>query len=100
VLADGSVLDVATIVWCTGYRQEFDWIDLPVVGEDGWPAEFRGVVESAPGLYFCGLSFQYSFSSMVLLGAGRDAEHVVAHLDERMRSAAAGTSASASTRAA
>jgi putative flavoprotein involved in K+ transport len=88
VLADGSVLDVATVVWCTGYRQDFGWLDLPVVGEDGWPRELRGVAEDVPGLYFCGLSFQSSFSSMVLLGAGRDADHVAGHLDARMRHAA------------
>ena len=55
VLDDGRVVDAATVVWCTGFRQVFDWIDLPVFGEDGWPEEYRGVVESAPGLFFCGL---------------------------------------------
>ena len=43
---------------------------------DGWPVEYRGVVDEAPGLYFCGLSFQYAFSSMILPGVGRDAEFV------------------------
>jgi putative flavoprotein involved in K+ transport len=100
VLADGSVLDVANVVWCTGYRQDFGWLDLPVIGEDGWPREFRGVVEDQPGLYFCGLSFQYSFSSMVLLGAGRDADHIAGHLDARMRTARGRTPASAPSRAA
>ena len=32
-----TVLDVANVVWCTGFRQDFGWIDLPVTGEDGWP---------------------------------------------------------------
>jgi hypothetical protein len=77
VLDDGRVLDVANVIWCTGFRQTFDWIDLPVVGDDGWPREYRGGVDSAPGLFFCGLSFQYAFSSMVLPGAGRDAAYVV-----------------------
>jgi putative flavoprotein involved in K+ transport len=75
-LGDGTVLDVANVVWCTGFKQDFSWIELPVVGEDGWPHEERGVVPSAPGLYFAGLAFQYAFSSMLLLGAGRDAEFV------------------------
>jgi putative flavoprotein involved in K+ transport len=69
-------VEVQNVVWCTGFQQAFDWIHLDVLDEDGWPAEFRGVVESAPGLYFCGLSFQYSFTSMLLPGIGRDAEHV------------------------
>jgi putative flavoprotein involved in K+ transport len=75
-LADGQVLDVANVVWCTGFRQVYDWIDLPMLGDDGWPREYRGVVESVPGLFFCGLSFQYAFSSMVLPGVGRDAAYV------------------------
>jgi putative flavoprotein involved in K+ transport len=77
VLDDGRVLDVANVIWCTGFRQTFDWIDLPIVGDDGWPREYRGGVDSAPGLFFCGLSFQYAFSSMVLPGLGRDAACVV-----------------------
>jgi putative flavoprotein involved in K+ transport len=36
----------------------------------------RGVVADAPGLFFCGLSFQYAFSSMVLPGVGRDADYI------------------------
>lgn len=79
VVGDGPV-DVANVIWATGFRQSFDWIHLPVVGADGWPAEMRGVVESAPGLFFCGLSFQYAFSSMVLPGVARDAEFVVRHI--------------------
>jgi putative flavoprotein involved in K+ transport len=76
VLADGRVLDVANVVWCTGFRQDFSWIDLPIIGADGWPLEQRGVVPSAPGLYFAGLAFQYAFASMLIGGAGRDAEYL------------------------
>lgn len=70
-------LDVANVVWSTGFQQNFDWIDLPILKEDGWPTEKRGVATQAPGLYFCGLAFQYAFSSMLLAGVGRDAEYVV-----------------------
>ena len=79
-LDDGTVLGVANVIWCTGFKQEFSWIDPPVIGQDGWPEEERGVVESAPGLYFTGLAFQYAFSSMLILGAGRDAEYVAKHI--------------------
>lgn len=77
VLANGRVVDAANIVWSTGFRQVFDWIKLPVIGADGWPDEMRGVATAAPGLYFCGLSFQFAFTSMTLPGVGRDAEYVV-----------------------
>ncbi len=83
VLEDGTVLDVANVVWCTGFRQRFEWIDLPVLGEDGWPKELRGVVEGCPGLFFCGLSFQSGFGSMVFFGVGRDAEYVARRVIER-----------------
>ncbi len=84
-LADGTVLDVANVVWCTGFKHDFGWIDLPLMGDDGWPREKRGVVESEPGLYFMGLAFQHAFASMLIIGAGQDAEYVTTHLDARMK---------------
>ena len=83
LLADGTTVEAANVIWATGFRQTFDWIDLPILGADGWPREHRGVADDVPGLYFCGLSFQYAFSSMLLAGAGRDAEHVARHIAER-----------------
>ncbi len=85
VLDGDRVLDVTNVVWCTGFRQDFSWIDLPITDEHGWPLEQRGIVESAPGLYFVGLAFQFAFSSMLVGGAGRDAEYVVKHLVSRSR---------------
>jgi putative flavoprotein involved in K+ transport len=83
VLGDDRVLDVANVVWATGFQQVFDWIQLPVFGADGWPVEMRGVVTDAPGLFFCGLSFQFAFSSMVLPGVGRDAAYVAKRVAAR-----------------
>lgn len=83
MLDDGRVVDVATVVWCTGFRQEFSWIQLPVVGSDGWPLEQRGVVSEAPGLYFTGLAFQRAFASMLIGGAGSDAGYVAEHIAAR-----------------
>lgn len=85
VLANGRVVQAANVVWCTGFRQVFDWIDLPVLGADGWPQEMRGVVERAPGLFFGGLGFQYAASSMLITGAGRDAAYVAQRIAERPR---------------
>lgn len=84
-LADGTVLDVETVIWCTGFEHHFEWIDLPVFDEQGWPREYRGVVEEAPGLFFCGLVFQYAFTSMVLPGVGRDAAYVARSIADRSR---------------
>jgi putative flavoprotein involved in K+ transport len=85
LLADGTTVSAANVIWATGFRQAFAWIDLPVLGADGWPREHRGVSDEAPGLYFCGLSFQYAFSSMLLAGVGRDAEHVARAICEPTR---------------
>jgi putative flavoprotein involved in K+ transport len=60
-----------------------DWIQLPILNGDGWPVEYRGVVDVAPGLFFCGLSFQYAFSSMVFPGVGRDADYVARRIVAR-----------------
>jgi putative flavoprotein involved in K+ transport len=76
VLDDGRVMDVATVLWCTGFRPDFSWIDLPVFGQDGAPMHHRGVVESQPGLYFLGLWFLSAFTSSLLGGVGSDAEHI------------------------
>ena len=83
VLGDGRAIDVANVVWCTGFRPDFSWIEMPIVDADGWPVQTRGVVDSVPGLYFLGLLFQYSFTSMLVAGAGRDAAFVADRLAER-----------------
>jgi putative flavoprotein involved in K+ transport len=76
VLDDGRSLDVANIIWCTGFVPDFAWIDLPVFTEDGGPLHDRGIVGSQPGLYFVGLVFLYAMTSSLVGGVGRDAEHI------------------------
>ena len=84
VLADGSVVDAANVVWCTGFRNDYSWIRLPVpVEDDGYPAQKHGAVGSVPGLYFVGMPFLHSFASMLILGAGRDGRRVAKHIAAR-----------------
>jgi putative flavoprotein involved in K+ transport len=80
VLENGRVLEVSTVIWCTGYAPRYDWIDLPLPARNGLPIHERGIVASCPGLYFVGLLFLYSLSSALLGGVGRDARHVVEHI--------------------
>jgi putative flavoprotein involved in K+ transport len=80
LLDEGQMLDVANVIWCTGFRQDFSWIDLPVFDEHGEPRHRRGIVADQPGLYFMGLEFQYALSSDVVFGVGRDAEYVARHI--------------------
>jgi putative flavoprotein involved in K+ transport len=83
LLEDGRVLEVANVVWCTGFRPGFSWIDLPVLGEREEPLHERGIVATEPGLYFVGLKFLYSATSDTVTGVGRDAERVAKHIASR-----------------
>jgi len=82
-LEDGRRLQVSNVIWCTGYKPDFRWIDLPLPTRHGFPIQDRGIVESVPGLYFMGLLFQYSLSSALLGGVGRDAKFIVDHIAKR-----------------
>jgi putative flavoprotein involved in K+ transport len=80
VLEDQRVLEVANVIWCTGFRPDFSWIDLPVFGEKEEPKEpmhQRGIVTNEPGMYFVGLFFLYAAASSLVGGVGKDAEHIV-----------------------
>jgi putative flavoprotein involved in K+ transport len=78
------VLDVANIIWCTGYSAAFAWIDLPIMANDR-PKHERGIVKDEPGLYFVGLEFQYAASSAMIHGVSRDAEYIARAVAERRR---------------
>jgi putative flavoprotein involved in K+ transport len=84
-LEDGQVINAATVIWCTGFRPDFDWIDLPVFREEGVPATERGAVSAEPGLYLVGLDFLYAFNSENVGGVGRDAGHIARQIDSRAR---------------
>ncbi len=88
-LAETPFLDlnaegITSIVWATGYRCNFDWIDLPVLDVLGYPIQDRGVSPFA-GLYFCGLHWMYCLKSGLLFGVGDAAKHVTSHLLEANR---------------
>ncbi len=76
LLEGGCVLEVANVIWCTGLRPDFSWIDLPVFDDDGAPVSERGVVGREPGLYFVGLDFLHSFVSENVGGVGFDAKYI------------------------
>jgi putative flavoprotein involved in K+ transport len=49
VLEDGRALDVANVVWCTGFQTDFGWIDLPVFDEAGNPRQVRALSSPSRG---------------------------------------------------
>ena len=79
LLADGTTADVPNVIWCTGYRPDYSWIDLPIF-DDGHPEHQRGVADGQPGLYFIGLPFLYAMSSGFLRGVSRDAAFIARHI--------------------
>jgi putative flavoprotein involved in K+ transport len=85
MLADGTVLDVTNVVWCTGFRQEFGLVRPDPTGDDGYPRGTGGIVDDLPGLFYVGLLFQTAFASMLVGGAGRDAQRIAAHIAVRAR---------------
>jgi putative flavoprotein involved in K+ transport len=83
-LEDGQVLDVTNVIWCTGYRHDFPWIELSTAfDEHGSPIHTRGASTEVSGLYFLGLEFQFALASASLWGIARDAAHTIKHLDRR-----------------
>jgi len=75
-------LDLATeqitnVIWSTGFRLDFRWIELDLNLRDGYPEQTQGV-SRYPGLYFMGLQLMHTRKSGLIFGVGEDAQHVVA----------------------
>jgi putative flavoprotein involved in K+ transport len=73
--ADGTKLEVASVIWATGFRLDHSWIHVPVFDENGRLVHRRGVTGS-PGLYFLGLSWQHTRGSALLGWVKDDAKHI------------------------
>ncbi len=80
--------DIRTIVWATGFRPDYSWLDLPVLDRKGLIRHDGGVVLDAPGIYLMGMPFLRRRKSTLIDGAGDDAEdlssHLASYLDERV----------------
>jgi putative flavoprotein involved in K+ transport len=73
---DGSEIEVDAVIWATGYRPDYSWMDLPVFDPHGRLKHRRGVTE-VPGLYFLGLTWQYTRGSALIGWVKDDAEFIV-----------------------
>jgi putative flavoprotein involved in K+ transport len=80
--ADGSELKGDAVIWATGYRPDFSWIDLPVFDSDGRVRHRRGVTD-VPGFYFLGLTWQYTRGSALLGWVKDDAAFIAGQIAER-----------------
>lgn len=73
---------IRSVIWATGYRRDFSWIDAPVLDATGEPLQRRGVT-AANGLFFLGLRWMYRRSSDTIHGVGADAEHLAGVIARR-----------------
>ena len=74
---------ITSVVWSTGFRDDFGWIHLPVFDDAGQPVHRRGVTRH-PGAYFLGLRWLHTLASGLVRGVGRDAEYLAEHIIARL----------------
>ncbi len=79
--------EIKTIIWATGFRPDYSWLDVPVLDRKGQVRHDGGIVES-PGMYLMGLQFLRRRKSALIDGAGDDArdlsDHLASYLDGRV----------------
>jgi putative flavoprotein involved in K+ transport len=80
---DLAAANVQTVIWATGFRFDFDWVEPATFDEYGYPVHDRGVTDT-PGLYFFGLPWLHTGGSALLFGVGGDAKYVTDHILERL----------------
>jgi putative flavoprotein involved in K+ transport len=72
---------IKTILWATGYRPDYAWLDFPVLDRKGRIRHDGGVVTEIPGLYLMGMPFLRRRKSSLIDGADADSTDLIAHLE-------------------
>ncbi len=80
---DLKATGINNVVWGTGFRLDFSWIDLDLESVDGYPAQIQGVSKHS-GLYFMGLQLMHTRKSGLIFGVGADAEHVSSVIGDQL----------------
>lgn len=93
LIADG----VTSVIWATGFRFDFSWIEADVFDEVGYPVTRRGET-GEPGLYFLGLNFLHTRRSGIVYGISADARYVAARISDYFSGSAINRSTSAVSR--
>jgi putative flavoprotein involved in K+ transport len=75
---------IGTVIWTSGYRPEYGWVEVPVFDDMGFPIQTDGAT-SVPGLYFVGVHWMRKQKSAILSGVGEDAEIVARQVLESRR---------------
>jgi putative flavoprotein involved in K+ transport len=80
---DPSQHDLTTVIWCTGFEGDYDFVQVPgVLNARGQPLEREGLTE-APGIYFAGVDFSSTRKSGIIVGIAEEAERLVGHIVAR-----------------
>ena len=74
---------IKSIIWATGFKYNYDWIDLNITNERGFPVHKRGVT-NYDGFYFMGLQWMHTSKSAQFIGVGEDAEFIVNKINSRI----------------
>ncbi|MCG1035015.1 flavin-containing monooxygenase [Polaribacter sargassicola] len=77
-----KVNDIKNIVWATGFKPNFNWIENIELDKDQYPKNYRGV-SNLEGLYFIGLPWLYTRGSATLGGVKKDAKYLCNHLAKK-----------------
>jgi putative flavoprotein involved in K+ transport len=85
-----STQSIKTVIWATGYRPDYRWLNVPVVDSKGSLVHTGGVVNS-PGMYVMGLPFLRSRKSSFIHGASDDAAALSEHLQGYLRNSNSNT---------
>jgi putative flavoprotein involved in K+ transport len=80
LVLDFDAEKIETIVWATGFRSDYSWLDVPVLDRKGEIRHDGGVVSASPGLYRIGLNFLRRRKSSFIHGADDDARELTEHL--------------------
>ena len=84
VFDDGTEQDIDAIVWATGYRSDFSWIDVPGVRDESGGVIHRRGVTDAPGVFFIGLTWQHTRGSALIGFVSDDAAFIAGRIDSRL----------------
>jgi putative flavoprotein involved in K+ transport len=76
---DGTSLEIATVIWATGFGLDQAWIEAPIFDANGAVEHERGVTRS-PGLYFLGLPWQHTRGSALLGWVKEDAAYLATQI--------------------
>ncbi len=82
---DYSASGITSIIWSMGYGTDYRWIEIPIFDGKGYPNHDRGVT-TAPGVYFIGLPWQYTWGSGRFSGVAQDARFLANCIESRQAS--------------